>query len=122
VTALLIAYLVLGAVFDEISAMLITLPLVLPVIQKLALTLMPGVSPEMVAIWWGIINVVIIELGMIIPPIGIIVFILHGLAPQIRIRTIYRGVTPFIAADLVLLGLLTLFPAISLWLPRVLPS
>jgi C4-dicarboxylate transporter, DctM subunit len=122
VTALLIAYLVLGAVFDEISAMLITLPLVLPVIQTLALTLLPGVSPEMVAIWWGIINVVIIELGMIIPPIGIIVFILHGLAPQIPIRTIYRGVTPFIAADLLLLGLLTLFPAISLWLPRVLPS
>jgi len=76
----------------------------------------------MVAIWWGIINVVIIELGMIIPPIGIIVFILRGLAPQISIRTIYRGVTPFIAADLVLLGLLTLFPVLSLWLPRVLPS
>jgi C4-dicarboxylate transporter, DctM subunit len=122
VTALLVTYLILGAVFDEISAMLITLPLVLPVIQKLALTLMPGVSPEMVAIWWGIINVVIIELGMIIPPIGIIVFILHGLAPQIPIRTIYRGVTPFIGADLVLLGLLTLFPVLSLWLPRVLPG
>jgi C4-dicarboxylate transporter, DctM subunit len=83
---------------------------------------MPGVSAEMVALWWGIINVVIIELGMIIPPIGIIVFILHGLAPQIPIRTIYRGVTPFIAADLVLLALLTLFPALSLWLPRVLPG
>jgi C4-dicarboxylate transporter DctM subunit len=122
VTALLVAYLILGAVFDEISAMLITLPLVLPVIQKLGLTMMPGSSPEMVAVWWGIINVVIIELGMIIPPIGIIVFILHGLAPQIAIRTIYRGVTPFILADLVLLGLLTLFPAISLWLPRILPS
>jgi C4-dicarboxylate transporter, DctM subunit len=122
VAALLIAYLVLGAVFDEISAMLITLPLVLPVIQKLGQTMMPGVSPEMVAVWWGIINVVIIELGMIIPPIGIIVFILHGLAPQIAIRTIYRGVTPFILADLVLLGLLTLFPAISLWLPRLLPG
>jgi C4-dicarboxylate transporter, DctM subunit len=122
VTALLVAYLILGAVFDEISAMLITLPLVLPVIQKLGLVMMPDTSPEMVAVWWGIINVVIIELGMIIPPIGIIVFILHGLAPQIAIRTIYRGVTPFIVADLVLLGLLTLFPAISLWLPRILPS
>jgi TRAP-type C4-dicarboxylate transport system permease large subunit len=66
--------------------------------------------------------VVIIELGMIIPPIGIIVFILHGLAPQIPIRTIYRGVTPFIIADLILLALLTLFPAISTWLPTVLPS
>src|SRR5271165_3610216 len=122
VTALLLAYLVLGAVFDEISAMLITLPLVLPVIQKLGLAMMPGTSPDMVAVWWGIINVVIIELGMIIPPIGIIVFILHGLAPQIPIRTIYRGVTPFIIADLVLLALLTLFPAISTWLPAVLPS
>jgi C4-dicarboxylate transporter, DctM subunit len=122
IAALLFAYLVLGAVFDEISAMLITLPLVLPVIQRLGLTLMPGVSPEMIAVWWGIINVVIIELGMIVPPIGIIVFILHGLAPQISIRTIYRGVTPFIIADLVLLALLTLFPSLSLWLPKVLPG
>jgi C4-dicarboxylate transporter, DctM subunit len=122
VTALLVAYLILGAVFDEISAMLITLPLVLPVIQKLSVDMMPGISADMVAVWWGIINVVIIELGMIIPPIGIIVFILHGLAPQISIRTIYRGVAPFIIADMVLLGLLTLFPAISVWLPQVLPS
>jgi tripartite ATP-independent transporter DctM subunit len=120
--ALLVAYLILGAVFDEISAMLITLPLVLPVVQKLGLTLMPDISPEQVAVWWGIINVVIIELGMIIPPIGIIVFILHGLAPQIAIRTIYRGVMPFIVADVILLALLTLFPALSLWLPRILPS
>jgi TRAP-type C4-dicarboxylate transport system permease large subunit len=122
VFVLLMAYLALGAIFDEISAMLITLPLVLPVIQQLGATMMPGVSPEMVAVWWGIVNVVIIELGMIIPPIGIIVFILHGLAPQIAMRTIYRGVTPFILADLLLLAMLTLFPAIALWLPRVLPS
>jgi TRAP-type C4-dicarboxylate transport system permease large subunit len=122
VAALLVAYLVLGAVFDEISAMLITLPLVLPVVQTLAVTMMPGTSPDMVVIWWGIINVVIIELGMIIPPIGIIVFILHGLAPQISLRTIYRGVTPFIVADLLLLTLLTLFPPASLWLPRVWPG
>ena len=108
--ALLVAYLVLGAVFDEISAMLITLPFVLPIIEKLGYD----------AIWWGIINVVIIELGMIVPPIGLIVFLLHGLAPQIPVRTIYRGVTPFIIADSALLVLLTLFPAISLWLPQML--
>ncbi len=108
--ALLVAYLILGAVFDEIAAMLITLPFVLPIIEKL------GYDP----IWWGIINVVVIELGMIIPPIGIIVFILHGLAPTIPLRTIYRGVLPFIVADLVLLALLTLFPDIALSLPRAL--
>jgi len=107
---LLIAYLILGAVFDEIAAMLITLPFVLPIIEKLGYD----------AIWWGILNVVVIELGMIIPPIGIIVFILHGLAPKIALRTIYRGVVPFIVADLVLLALLTLFPEISLALPRAL--
>ena len=107
---MLVAYLILGAVFDEISAMLITIPFVLPVIVKL------GYDP----VWWGIINVVVIELGMIIPPIGVIVFLLHGLAPDIPMRTIYRGVAPFIAADLLLLALLAVFPAISLWLPAYL--
>jgi C4-dicarboxylate transporter DctM subunit len=104
---LLVAYLALGAIFDEIAAMLITLPFVLPIILELGYDV----------VWWGIINVVIIELGMIIPPIGIIVFILHGLAPKISLSTIYRGVAPFIAADIVLLLLLTLFPSIVMWLP-----
>ena len=107
---MLVAYLLLGAVFDEIAAMLITLPFALPVITNL------GYDP----IWWGIINVIIIELGMIIPPVGVIVFVLHGLAPDIPMRTIYRGVTPFILADLVLLALIALFPAIALWLPALL--
>jgi C4-dicarboxylate transporter, DctM subunit len=107
VAIILLAYLVLGAIFDEISAMLITLPFILPIILKLGYD----------AVWWGVLNVVVIELGMIIPPIGVIVFLLHGLAPQIPIRTIYRGVTPFIIADLVLLTILAAVPAISLWLP-----
>ena len=107
---MLIAYLLLGAVFDEIAAMLITLPFALPVITNL------GYDP----IWWGIINVIVIELGMIIPPVGVIVFVLHGLAPDIPMRTIYRGVTPFILADLVLLVLIAVFPAIALWLPALL--
>jgi C4-dicarboxylate transporter DctM subunit len=109
---LLGGYLVLGAVFDEISAMLITLPFVLPVVVKL------GYDP----VWWGIMNVVVIELGMIIPPIGVIVFLLHGIARDIPMRTIYRGVTPFIVADLLLLAVLAIFPLIALWLPRALAS
>ncbi|MBL0422949.1 TRAP transporter large permease [Ramlibacter sp. AW1] len=103
-------YIVLGAVFDEISAMLITLPFVLPIVTGF------GYDP----VWWGIINVVVVELGMIIPPIGIIVFILHGMAPDIPMRTIFKGVAPFVIADLLLLAVLVLFPSISLWLPRVL--
>lgn len=112
IALILVAYIILGAVFDEISAMLITLPFVLPIVVHL------GYNP----VWWGIMNVVIIELGMIVPPIGIIVFILHGMAPQISLSTIYRGVTPFIVADLVLLALLTVFPNLATWLLNVFGS
>jgi C4-dicarboxylate transporter, DctM subunit len=109
IVALLIAYIILGAVFDEISAMLITLPFVLPIIVAL------GYDP----VWWGVINVVIIELGLIVPPIGLIVFVLHGMAPEISLKAIYRGVVPFIAADVALLTLLTLIPDTAMWLPKV---
>jgi TRAP-type C4-dicarboxylate transport system permease large subunit len=103
---------VLGAIFDEISAMLITLPFVLPLVVKM------GYDP----LWWGIVNMVVIELGMIIPPIGMIVFILHGMRPDIPLRTIYAGVSPYIVADLALLVLLVAFPAIALWLPAAIRS
>lgn len=112
VGVILLVYLFLGAIFDEISAMLITLPFVLPVIVSL------GYDP----VWWGVINVVVIELGMIIPPLGVIVFLLHGIARDIPLGTIYRGVGPFIAADLMLLAILTIFPAIALWLPTLTPG
>jgi C4-dicarboxylate transporter DctM subunit len=112
VAVLLAGYLVLGAIFDEISAMLITLPFVLPLVVQL------GYDP----VWWGIVNMVVIELGMIIPPIGLIVFVLHGMRPDIPLRTIYAGVTPYIVADLVLLALLVAFPIIALWLPAALKT
>ncbi len=107
---LVVMYLALGAVFDETAAMLVTLPFVLPIVTSI------GYDP----IWWGIINLVVINLGMIIPPIGLNVFILHGLVPDIPLGTIYRGVLPFIIADLVRLGLLILAPGVSLWLLTVL--
>jgi C4-dicarboxylate transporter DctM subunit len=107
IVVLLAGYLVLGAIFDEISAMLITLPFVLPLVVTL------GYDP----LWWGIVSMVVIELGMIIPPIGLIVFVLHGMRPDIPLRTIYAGVSPYILANLVLLALLVAFPIIALWLP-----
>ena len=110
VFVILAVYLVLGAVFDEISAMLITLPFILPVIVKM------GYDP----VWWGILNVVVIELGMIIPPIGLNVFVLQGIAKDVPLAVIYRGVMPFIIGDLLRLALLIIFPGISLWLLTVL--
>jgi tripartite ATP-independent transporter DctM subunit len=110
IAILMIAYIILGTVFEELSAILITLPVVLPIIVHL------GYDP----IWWGILNVMQVEVAMIHPPMGIVVFLLHGLAPEIPMRTIYRGVVPFIIADLAVLVLLIVFPAIALWLPHVL--
>ena len=106
---IVIGYLVLGSIFDETAAMLVTLPFVLPVIVSY------GYDP----IWWGIINLVVINLGMIIPPIGLNVFVLQGLAKDLPLSVIYRGVTPFIIGDLVRLTLLILFPGLSLWLLTV---
>jgi tripartite ATP-independent transporter DctM subunit len=111
IVLLLVIYLILGSVFDEIAAMLITLPFVLPIITQL------GYDP----IWWGVINVVILEVGMIHPPLGLIGFVIHGMAPDISLRKIYRGVAPFIIADIVVLALLVIFPALALWLPKVMP-
>ncbi|MGA0611650.1 TRAP transporter large permease [Caldimonas sp. KR1-144] len=110
--ALMALYLVAGAVFDEVAAMVVTLPFVLPLIRSW------GFDP----VWWGVINVVVIELGMLIPPLGMNVFVVKGVAPQIPLADIYRGVAPYVASNLVRLGLLLTFPALSLWLPTLLKS
>lgn len=105
---LLALYLILGSIFDTIAAMVLTLPIVYPLVMNM------GYDPY----WWGVINVVVIELGMITPPFGINVFVLHGMAPELRLAQIYRGVLPFVLADLVRLTVLVLLPSLSLWLPR----
>ena len=106
---LLVIYIILGCIFDTVSAMLITLPFVLPIVTGL------GYDP----VWWGIINVVVVELGMITPPIGINVFVLYGVARTIPLSQIFRGVMPFVASDFFRLMLLTLVPALTLWLPKL---
>ena len=107
VMLLMAFYLILGAIFDTIAAMVLTLPFVYPLVVGL------GYDP----IWWGVIMIVVIELGMITPPIGINVFVLHGMAKDLPLGTIFRGVVPFVFADLARLLVLILFPALSLWLP-----
>jgi C4-dicarboxylate transporter, DctM subunit len=106
---LYIMFLILGSIFDTIAAMVITLPFVFPLIISL------GFDP----IWWGVINVIVMEIGMITPPIGMNVFIMHGMAKDVPLRTIFKGIAPFAAADLVRLALVTVFPALALWLPSV---
>lgn len=110
IAILLVMYVVLGAVFDEVAALVMTMPFVLPVIKHFGYDL----------VWWGIINVIIVEIGMICPPIGINVFVIHGMRNDIKIGAIYRGIMPYLAADVVRLALLTMFPALSLWTLQIL--
>lgn len=100
----LLMYLFLGAVFDTIAAMILTTPFVYPLIIGF------GFDP----IWWGIMMVMMIEIGMITPPIGMNVFVMGGVARDIPLKTIFRGIVPFLYADFVRLGLLIAFPSIAL--------
>ena len=103
-------YILLGTFFEEMSSILITLPLVLPIIVSL------GYDP----LWWGVICLIQVEMALIHPPLGIIVFLLHAIAPKISMGTIYRGVVPFLVADFAVLIILILLPGIVLWLPHAL--
>ena len=106
IVLLMLMYLVLGAIFDTISSMVVTIPFVFPLILGY------GYDP----IWWGVIMVMVIEIGMITPPIGLNVFVMKAMLPRTQLRTIYAGVAPFIFADIARLAILIAFPALSLWL------
>ena len=107
IACLMVVYLILGSIFDTVASMVITLPFVFPLITDM------GYSP----IWWGVVMVVVMEIGMTTPPIGINVFVLNGVAPELKLGQIFRGIVPFFFADLLRLTTLILIPAISLWLP-----
>ncbi len=110
ITLLVVMYIILGCIFDEVAAILITLPFTFPMLVQL------GYDP----IWWGIILVVTVEIGLIAPPIGLNVFVLHSMANHIPLTTIYRGVSSFLWVDLIRLAILMIFPSLTLWLPRYL--
>lgn len=105
---ILLAYVVLGMFMDALSMLVITIPIVYPVILTL------GYDP----IWFGVIAVIVIEMGMITPPVGINVFVVKGIAPGVPMSTIFRGVFPFWLAMFVALVLLIVFPQIALFIPN----
>lgn len=113
---LLVFYIVLGGVMDEIAMLLLTLPVFFPVIMSLDF----GMDAEETAIWFGILVLVIVGIGLTAPPIGLNVFVMKSIAGRTPIATIYRGVLPFIVSDLVRLAILILFPGLSLALVRLL--
>ena len=104
----MVGYLILGAVMDELAMILLTVPIVFPAMMQL------GFDP----VWFGVIIVMAVTFGMICPPVGMNVFVINSIATDISLARIYRGTFPFIAVDLVRLVLLCAFPALSLWLPK----
>ena len=107
IMVLVAIYLVLGCVMDAFAVMVITTPIFAPLVLGLGYDI----------IWWGIIMVMVIEAGLISPPFGVNVFVLHGIAPDIPVRTVFSGVIPFFVADVVRIGILIVFPSLILWLP-----
>jgi tripartite ATP-independent transporter DctM subunit len=107
VLTILVIYLALGCVFESLSMILLTVPIFFPLIRDL------GYDP----IWFGIVVVVVTEISLITPPVGLNVFVLRGVLPDVSTGTIFRGVTPFWVADLFRLALIVLVPWLSLWLP-----
>jgi tripartite ATP-independent transporter DctM subunit len=100
----------LGCVLDSIAIVLIMTPFLYPIVVDLGYDL----------IWFGIIMVMVVEIGLMTPPFGINVFVINSMVPQIRLGEAFAGVLPFIAADIVRVALLVALPALSLWLPDLL--
>jgi C4-dicarboxylate transporter, DctM subunit len=107
VAAIMTIYVILGTAMEELSMILLTLPVFFPIIVHL------GFDP----IWFGILIICVVEIGLISPPVGMNLFVLSTLLPQVPTTTVFRGVLPFMAADIVRLAILIAFPVISLWLP-----
>lgn len=114
--SILAFYILLGAVMDELAMILLTLPVFFPVVQALDF----GMLPDEVAIWFGILVLIVVGIGLTAPPIGLNVFVISSLARDIPLVSTYRGVLPFLVADVLRLGLVVAFPALSLWLVRLL--
>jgi tripartite ATP-independent transporter DctM subunit len=109
VAAICIIYVLLGTAMEELSMVLLTIPVFFPLIVHL------GYDP----VWFGVLIVVVVEIGLISPPVGMNLFVLKTLLPNVAQNTVFRGVLPFMLADCVRMALLIAFPAISLYLPSL---
>ncbi|MEL7524113.1 MAG: TRAP transporter large permease subunit, partial [Pseudomonadota bacterium] len=113
---LVLIYIVLGAVLESLSMILLTVPVFFPLVTSLDFGTGLLSDPDMVLIWFGIVVVVVTEISLISPPIGLNVFVLRSVLTDVPLRTIFAGVLPFWAADILRLALLIAVPALSLML------
>ncbi|MBS9716203.1 TRAP transporter large permease [Pseudohalocynthiibacter aestuariivivens] len=112
---MLLAYLIFGCVMDSLSMILLTIPIFFPIIEALDF----GLTSEEAAIWFGILALIVVEVGLITPPVGMNLFIINQVARDVPMSKTFQGVAPFVLSDLVRVVILVSFPGISLWLVGV---
>ena len=112
VGAMMVIYIILGTVMEELTMVLLTIPLFFPIVVQL------GFDP----VWFGVLIVMVIQIGLISPPVGMNLFVLNTLLPKVGLGTIFRGCWPFVVMQVVSLAILLFFPSISLYLPSLMTS
>jgi TRAP-type C4-dicarboxylate transport system permease large subunit len=112
---ILVLYLILGCVMDTMSMILLTIPIFFPVIMGLDFY---GLDQTEKAIWFGILALMVVEIGMVTPPLGMNVYVIAGMARDIPMSEAFRGIVPFLISDIVRVVILVLFPSITLCLVR----
>ncbi len=113
--AILVFYLIFGCVMDSLSMILLTIPIFFPMVSGLDF----GLPPEDAAIWFGVLVLIVVEVGLITPPVGMNLFVIKSMAPDVPIRETFAGVLPFVASDLIRVVLLVIFPSITLFVLRL---
>ena len=112
VGAMMVIYIILGTVMEELTMVLLTIPLFFPIVMQL------GFDP----VWFGVLIVMVIQIGLISPPVGMNLFVLNTLLPKVGLGTIFRGCWPFVAMQVVTLAILLFFPSLSLYLPSLMST
>ncbi len=115
VLGMIVLYLILGCLMDSLAMILITIPIFWPIIGALDF----GMPVDDVRLWFGIITLMVVEIGLITPPVGLNVFVINSLARDVPMIDTFRGVVPFLVSDLIRLTLVVAFPAMSLILPHL---
>jgi tripartite ATP-independent transporter DctM subunit len=117
VAAVLVLYIALGCVMDELSMLLLTIPVIFPAVMALELW---GLSYELKALWFGILVLMTVSFGLIAPPVGLNVYVVNNLARDVPMSETYKGLVPFLVWDIGRLLVLLMVPSLSLWLVGVL--
>ena len=112
--AILVLYIMLGCFMDSLSMILLTIPVFFPIIMGLDF----GLPPEELAIWFGILVLIVVEVGLITPPVGMNLFVINSMAKDVPITHTYRAVMPFVASDMIRTAILVMFPSITLFVLR----